>query len=158
MVEETTPNVESATPPEPKAETKTELEKAEELLEGKTESKSDDEDELDIQQPDLLTISEDDPNYAMFKQIMERFNAAGGEEQTADAPIGDKGEVFFNDDDEIPDEDEEADKEEKLSKKKRKQQNKLSVAELKALVKKPELVDWTDTSASDPRLLVHIKS
>ena len=43
-------------------------------------------------------------------------------------------------------------------KKARKQQNKLSVAELKALVKKPEIVEWTDTSASDPRLLVHIKS
>ena len=48
--------------------------------------------------------------------------------------------------------------EKKLSKKKRKAANKLSVAELKALVKKPETVDWTDTSASDPRLLVHIKA
>ena len=36
--------------------------------------------------------------------------------------------------------------------------NKLSIAELKALVKKPELVEWTDTSAPDPRLLVSIKS
>lgn len=45
-----------------------------------------------------------------------------------------------------------------MSKKARKAQNKLSVAELKALVHKPETVDWTDTSASDPRLLVHIKS
>ena len=32
------------------------------------------------------------------------------------------------------------------------------MAELKALVKKPELVEWTDASASDPRLLVSIKS
>ena len=61
----------------------------------------------------------------------------------------------------IPDEEEEAEAlkgEQKLSKKARKAQNKLSVAELKALVLKPEIVDWTDTSASDPRLLVHIKS
>ena len=70
-----------------------------------------------------------------------------------------KGEVLGQDDDEIPFEEEEAEKgEPKLSKKARKQQNKLSVAELKALVRKPEIVEWTDTSASDPRLLVHIKS
>jgi splicing factor 3B subunit 2 len=36
--------------------------------------------------------------------------------------------------------------------------NKLSVAELKAMVRRPEIVEWTDTSAPDPRLLVHIKS
>ncbi|KAB8292233.1 hypothetical protein EYC80_007975 [Monilinia laxa] len=104
-------------------------------------------------------ISEDDPNFAMFKDIMDRFGATTEDDQAAKAAdVGDKGEVFFDDDDEIPDEDEEADKEPKLSKKKRKERDKLSVAELKALVKKPELVDWTDTSASDPRLLVHIKS
>ncbi|QSZ32684.1 hypothetical protein DSL72_002263 [Monilinia vaccinii-corymbosi] len=104
-------------------------------------------------------ISEDDPNFAMFKDIMDRFGATTEDDQAAKAAdVGDKGEVFFDDDDEIPDEDEEADKEPKLSKKKRKERDKLSVAELKALVRKPELVDWTDTSASDPRLLVHIKS
>lgn len=82
---------------------------------------------------------------------------ADEDEEMKDAAAG-KGEVFYGDDDEIPDEDEDAEKGEKMSKKKRKAQSKLSVAELKALVKKPELVDWTDTSASDPRLLVHIKS
>lgn len=72
-----------------------------------------------------------------------------------------KGEIFYDDDMDIPDEEQEteAQKGEKaLSKKQRKAQNKLSVAELKALVPKPEIVEWTDTSASDPRLLVHIKS
>lgn len=68
-----------------------------------------------------------------------------------------KPEVFLTDQDEIPDEEEEAGVT-KMSRKKRKEQNKLSVAELKALVQKPETVDWTDTSASDPRLLVHIKA
>ncbi|KAF4632755.1 hypothetical protein G7Y89_g5374 [Cudoniella acicularis] len=106
----------------------------------------------------ISEISEDDPNYAMFKEILEKFGASTEEEEGAEAKAADKGEVFYDDDDEIPDEDEEADKEHKLSKKKRKERDKLSVAELKALVKKPELVDWTDTSASDPRLLVHIKS
>jgi splicing factor 3B subunit 2 len=78
-------------------------------------------------------------------------------QKAEDAKNG-KGEVFYDDDDDIPEEDEEAEAEHKLSKKARKAQNKLSVAELKALVRKPETVDWTDTSASDPRLLVHIKS
>jgi splicing factor 3B subunit 2 len=69
--------------------------------------------------------------------------------------------VFYDDDADIPTEEqeEEAKNAQKgLSKKARKAQNKLSVAELKALVPKPEIVEWTDTSASDPRLLVHIKS
>jgi splicing factor 3B subunit 2 len=106
-----------------------------------------------------LDISEDDPNYAMYKDIMDRFGATAEEDEAAkEANAGEKGEVFFDDDDDIPEEDEEADKEPKLSKKKRKERDKLSVAELKALVQKPELVEWTDTSASDPRLLVHIKS
>lgn len=68
-----------------------------------------------------------------------------------------KGEVMYQEDDNIPDEDDEKE-EPKLSKKARKARNKLSVAELKALVKRPETVEWTDTSANDPRLLVHLKS
>ena len=66
-----------------------------------------------------------------------------------------KPEIYFDDDDEIPDEEE---NEPRMSKKKRKEMTKLSVAELKALVQKPDLVEWTDTSAPDPRLLVHIKA
>jgi splicing factor 3B subunit 2 len=44
------------------------------------------------------------------------------------------------------------------SKKTRKRETKLSVAELKAMAKKPELVEWTDADSSDPRLLLSIKS
>ena len=116
--------------------------------------------EDDPLEPDVSTldISEDDPNFALFQNILERFGATAKDDETAnEAGGGDKGEVFYDDDDEIPDEDEEA-AEPKLSKKKRKERDKLSVAELKALVKKPELVEWTDTSAQDPRLLVHIKA
>ncbi|PSS09313.1 hypothetical protein M430DRAFT_128402 [Amorphotheca resinae ATCC 22711] len=116
--------------------------------------------EDDPVEPDISTldISEDDPNYAMFQGILARFGVTKEEDEAAkEANGGDKGEVFYDDDDEIPDEEEES-AEPKLSKKKRKERDKLSVAELKALVKKPELVEWTDTSAQDPRLLVHIKS
>lgn len=105
-----------------------------------------------------LEISEDDPNYAMYQEIMSRFGLGAEDEAAEKDANGDKPEIYYSDDDDIPDEEDEANKEIKLSKKKRKEASKLSVAELKALVSKPELVDWTDTSASDPRLLVHIKS
>jgi len=93
--------------------------------------------------------------YEMYKDIMSRFEQNDKEDPSTKEP--EKPEIFYDEDDEIPDEDEEAGQP-KMSKKKRKEQNKLSVAELKALVEKPETVDWTDTSASDPRLLVHIKA
>jgi splicing factor 3B subunit 2 len=124
-------------------------------------TKTEEEDEEDILKTEVapLDISEDDPNYVIYKDIMDKFGTSAEEEEAAkEANAGEKGEVFFDDDDDIPEEEGEADKEQKLSKKKRKERDKLSVAELKALVQKPELVDWTDTSASDPRLLVHIKS
>lgn len=107
---------------------------------------------------DLYDIVQDDGEdqlYEMYKGVMDRFQQEDKEDSSTKEP--EKPEIFYDDDDEIPDEDEEAGVP-KLSKKKRKEQNKLSVAELKALVQKPETVDWTDTSASDPRLLVHIKA
>ena len=107
------------------------------------------------EQVDLDAMDEENPLYEMYRGIMEKFEQGNKEDPSLKEP--EKPEVYYDDDDEIPDEDEEKG-EPKLSKKKRKEQNKLSVAELKALVAKPETVDWTDTSASDPRLLVHIKA
>ncbi|KAJ5495607.1 Pre-mRNA-splicing factor [Penicillium diatomitis] len=96
----------------------------------------------------------DDPLWAMYKDLASRFDEGTGENTTTKE--AEKPEVYFDDEDEIPDEEQE--REPKLSKKKRKEMNKLSVAELKAQVSKPDIVDWTDTSATDPRLLVHIKA
>ncbi|RPA84732.1 DUF382-domain-containing protein [Ascobolus immersus RN42] len=104
-----------------------------------------------------LDYDENDPAFAEFREIMEKFKVSS---EIPGSGIEDKGELMMHDDDGIPDEaeDERDDEEPKLSKKKRKEKNKLSVAELKALVKRPEIVEWTDPSASDPRLLVHLKS
>ncbi|KAL8908497.1 MAG: hypothetical protein Q9207_000803 [Kuettlingeria erythrocarpa] len=99
-------------------------------------------------------LEDTNPLYEMYREIMRKFEQADKEDPSTKEI--DKPEVFYDDDDDIPDE-EEIQAMPKLSKKKRKEQNMLSVAELKALVQKPEIVDWTDTSASDPRLLVHIK-
>lgn len=103
---------------------------------------------------DVFQVDEADPMYEMFKDVLGRFEQPDKEDPATKEP--EKPEVFFDDDEDIPDEEEEQ-AAPKLSKKKRKELNKLSVAELKALVARPETVDWTDTSASDPRLLVHIK-
>ena len=100
-------------------------------------------------------IDETDPLYEMYKNIMSRFEQNDKEDPSTKEV--EKPEIYYDDDHEIPDEEEEAGQM-KISKKKRKERDKLSVAELKALVEKPETVDWTDTSASDPRLLVHIKA
>lgn len=102
-----------------------------------------------------VIVDEDNPLYDMFKNVMGRFEEADKEDPALKEP--EKPEVYFDDDDDIPDEDEE-NAAPKISKKKRKEMNKLSVAELKALVRRPEMVEWTDTSAPDPKLLVQIKS
>lgn len=95
----------------------------------------------------------DDPLWEMYKGIVGKFDETGEDVLVKEA---EKPEIYFDDEGEIPDEEQEG--EPKISKKKRKELNKLSVAELKAMVRKPEIVEWTDTSASDPRLLIHIKA
>lgn len=104
-----------------------------------------------------LSIDDDDPAFAEYKSIFLKFGTDLEEnEAVREANAGNKGEAFFDQDDEIPDEDE--DGQPKLSKKKRKKLNKLSIAELKALVRNPEVVEWQDPSSTDPRLLVQIKA
>ncbi|PNS14494.1 hypothetical protein CAC42_3780 [Sphaceloma murrayae] len=102
-------------------------------------------------------VAPDDPLYSAYKDIFAKFNEAGNRNEDGTGPAEDKGQVFFgDDDDDVPDEEQEAEAE-RLSKKKRKEMNKLSVAELKAIVRRPELVEWTDTSAPDPKLLISLK-
>ncbi|KAJ7695174.1 hypothetical protein B0H17DRAFT_1056698 [Mycena rosella] len=68
-----------------------------------------------------------------------------------------KGEIIYSDDDMASEGD--SDGEAKpISKKKQRKLSRLTVAELKRLVKKPEVVEWTDVTAADPRLLLHLKS
>lgn len=45
-----------------------------------------------------------------------------------------------------------------MSKRKQRKLQRLTVAELKQLVAKPELVEGADVTAADPRLLVQLKS
>ncbi|TFA97578.1 Pre-mRNA-splicing factor sap145 [Trichoderma ghanense] len=105
---------------------------------------------------DLL---DDDPAFAAYRDVFNKFGLSFAEDQIAkEANAGNQGDVFFGDNDDIPDEEDENPSQPKLSKKKRKQMNKLTVAQLKALVNIPEVVEWQDVSSSDPRLLVQIKA
>ena len=45
----------------------------------------------------------------------------------------------------------------KLSKKKLRKLNRLSVAQLKQLVDRPDVVEMHDVTAQDPKLLIHLK-
>jgi len=108
--------------------------------------------------PLSFDLDEDDASLAMFKEIFARFGAGFDDEATKAASAGIKGEIFLDEGGAVLDEEEEAILQMKLSKKRRKQLNKLSIAELKSLVKNPEVVEWQDVSSSDPRLLVQIKA
>jgi len=97
----------------------------------------------------------DDPAFEEYKSVFEKFREQTEEEEATKDE--EKAEIYLSDDD-IPDEeDEDEDGKPKLSKKKRKQMSKLSVAQLKSMVSRPELVEWTDVSSSDPKLLISIK-
>lgn len=104
----------------------------------------------------LDDLPSDDPLFSQFAEVFSKFKEEDKEDPALKEP--EKPEVFYDDDDNIQGEDEEEETQHKLSKKARKAANKLSIAELKAIVRKPEIVEWTDTSAQDPKLLVNIKS
>lgn len=95
----------------------------------------------------------DNPLFEQYREIFQKFQQPTEEEA---AKKEEKPEIYYEDD-EIADEDEEKEQIKKLSKKARKAQNQMSIAQLKAVVSKPELVEWTDVNSSDPRLLVTLK-
>ncbi|KAF2128856.1 DUF382-domain-containing protein [Dothidotthia symphoricarpi CBS 119687] len=112
-----------------------------------------------VKPTDLLDIDDlanqydlDNPLFEQYKSIFEKFREPTEEE--AATKDEEKPEIYYDDDD-IPSEEE--DGKPKISKKQRKAMNKLSVAQLKSLVQKPELVEWTDVSSSNPELLIAIK-
>lgn len=135
---------------------------APEVTETKPEEEAEAEPQTDTKaEPVIETViveapeDEDDPAFAVYRDIFSKFGASLEQDNVQkEANAGNTGDILYSDDD-IPDED---DEKPKMSKKKRKQLNKLSVAELKALARIPEVVEWQDVSSNDPRLLVQIKS
>jgi splicing factor 3B subunit 2 len=91
-------------------------------------------------------------NQKDFQEILNRFqeNTQRGLERE------EQDDMDLDEDDEeanLPDREELAKSKKKLAK-----LNRMTVAELKQMVKKPEVVEWIDVTGSDPLLLVQLKS
>jgi splicing factor 3B subunit 2 len=117
-------------------------------------------DEQAVRATDLLDVENfadqydfDNPNFEEYKSVFAKFREPTAEEA---AKEDEKPELYYENDD-IPDADDEDETVNKISKKQRKEMSRLSIAQLKAMVNKPELVEWTDVSSSDPQLLIEIK-
>ncbi|KAI9363889.1 spliceosome associated protein [Zopfochytrium polystomum] len=112
-----------------------------------------------------------DPTFRDLKHVFDKFtvvdsDTAEGAQDVADdenetetkgATASSAAENGDAKDDDAKDDDDEED-EKGISKKKKRLESRLSVAQLKQLVKRPEVVDWVDVTAADPKLLVHLKA
>ncbi|KAI6035928.1 hypothetical protein BKA83DRAFT_4155917 [Pisolithus microcarpus] len=98
-----------------------------------------------------------DPTLEIFSDIFAKFQVVSEVQEKDVQPS--KGEVIYSDDDMASDEGSDVEAKAKpLSKSKRRKMARLTIAELKQLVSKPEAVEWTDPTAADPRLLLHLKT
>ncbi|TRM61252.1 hypothetical protein BD626DRAFT_405869 [Schizophyllum amplum] len=97
----------------------------------------------------------DDSVLGAFSDVFAKFRPPP---ETLETVQSSKGEVIYSDDDMVSEGDSDAEEKKPLSKKKQRKLARLTVAELKQVVKKPEVVEWTDVTAADPRLLLHLKS
>jgi splicing factor 3B subunit 2 len=106
-------------------------------------------------------IDRDDPHYQEWLKIFEHFQKPKTEDAqdtekengTAQAPA-----KQVKHEEKKDDSDDEEETNQKMSRKKFKLLHRLSIAELKQLVKRPDVVEVWDVTASDPRLLVFLKS
>ncbi|KAJ3585551.1 hypothetical protein NHX12_014270 [Muraenolepis orangiensis] len=134
---------------------------------GDKEDKDDKEDEVEIEyvteEPQIY-----DPNYIFFKRIFEAFKLTDDskKEKEKEPEKTDKPELavlkkkgFEEEKKDSDDSDDEMRPDvSKLSKKKMRRMNRLTVAELKQLVARPDVVEMHDVTAQEPKLLVHLKA
>ncbi|KAI3376267.1 hypothetical protein L3Q82_016777, partial [Scortum barcoo] len=109
-----------------------------------------------------------DPNYIFFKRIFEAFKLTDDvkKEKEKEPEKAEKQETavlrkkgFEDEKKDSDDSDEEIRPDApKLSKKKLRRMNRLTVAELKQLVARPDVVEMHDVTAQEPKLLVHLKA
>ncbi|XP_056158043.1 splicing factor 3B subunit 2 isoform X2 [Lampris incognitus] len=109
-----------------------------------------------------------DPNFIFFKRIFEAFKLTDDvkKEKEKEPEKAEKAETavlrkkgFEEEKKDSDDSDEEIRPDvPKLSKKKLRRMNRLTVAELKQLVARPDVVEMHDVTAQEPKLLVHLKA
>ncbi|KAG8437823.1 hypothetical protein GDO86_008505 [Hymenochirus boettgeri] len=115
------------------------------------------------EEPDIY-----DPNFIFFKRIFQAFKLTDDvkREKEKEPEKVEKVEQAVprkRFEEELMDSDSDSDAEDKkldapkLSKKKLRRMNRFSVAELKQLVSRPDVVEMHDVTAPDPKLLVHLK-
>uniref|UniRef100_A0A2M4ABI4 Putative splicing factor 3b subunit 2 n=1 Tax=Anopheles triannulatus TaxID=58253 RepID=A0A2M4ABI4_9DIPT len=118
--------------------------------------------------PEKITIADLGPLYRQFYRVFEIFKldtkpkdtVRAGEEadQKAATEKAALSEKLDEEEDEMLAGADEKDDRDKISKRKLKKLTRLSVAELKQLVSRPDVVEMHDVTARDPKLLVQLKS
>uniref|UniRef100_A0A7S2TFR7 PSP proline-rich domain-containing protein n=1 Tax=Lotharella oceanica TaxID=641309 RepID=A0A7S2TFR7_9EUKA len=137
------------------------LKKLKEMDEAKKDQKEEGKVEFVAGEDDLTKISESAPEYSEFKEIFSKFSTPQDLMKTDDTKK--KGEGGKKTEEETGAEDAAAAMEQemankKLSAKQRRRLGRLSIAELKQLVPRPDVVGLHDCNSHDPKLLVHLKS
>uniref|UniRef100_A0A1Q3F5P2 Putative splicing factor 3b subunit 2 n=1 Tax=Culex tarsalis TaxID=7177 RepID=A0A1Q3F5P2_CULTA len=116
--------------------------------------------------PEKVTIADLAPMYRQFYRVFEIFKLEAKPKEQAKtettesekAAAAKKASEKDGDEDDDDAMDIEADEKERISKRKMKKLTRLSVAELKQLVQRPDVVEMHDVTARDPKLLIQLKS
>lgn len=114
---------------------------------------------------EILGLHDLDPMYRQFAKVFETFRITDPiklekEEEKIEEPVIEfkKAPKPIDEYDDEDDEEKKMDEKKKLSKRKLKKLTRLSVAELKQLVSRPDVVEMHDVTARDPKLLVQLKA
>ncbi|XP_005945351.1 splicing factor 3B subunit 2 isoform X1 [Haplochromis burtoni] len=155
-----------------KSKKKRAQEKKEQAEQQQKESSDKEKDKEKEQEVEIEYVTEEpeiyDPNYIFFKRIFEAFKLTDDvkKEKEKEPDKSEKHETavlrkkgFEEEKKDSDDSDEEIRPDvPKLSKKKLRRMNRLTVAELKQLVARPDVVEMHDVTAQEPKLLVHLKA
>ena len=113
-----------------------------------------------------LDLDPNDPSFMEFAKIFDKFRLDTSPEQDREIEanllavaqqVGDE-EMMQLEEEEKQHENNEADATKKLTRRQFRKMNKMTIAQLKQSVNRPEVVEWTDADAADPMLLVYLKS
>jgi splicing factor 3B subunit 2 len=106
--------------------------------------------------PEVVDFQEE---FSEFGSVFARFTERSqrrvdlDEEEMEDLKNKQQPEIDLDDEENLP-----GPEEGRLSKKKQRKASRMTVAQLKQMVEKPEVVEWVDVSAPDPFMLVSVKS
>ncbi|CAG8445068.1 2051_t:CDS:10 [Scutellospora calospora] len=128
-------------------------------------SETDDSENVEIEYVLQPLGESNDPYYEEFSKVFAHFQITKDETEVKSEIKEEKNEILkiqsetrTRDSENDSENESEDDRQDKVSKKKLKKMNRLSVAQLKQLVKRPEVVEWVDVTAADPKLLVSLKA